>query len=275
MNEEFEKEGLKIDKERALTYSQLACPFDCVYCFVEDINFNQHRFVNYLSEKQFELLKQLPKNVQLIMLGCDTEFFQDRTDSLEALNRLVGLKKDISVVSKMSLEEDFIDELRKIDINLKENGNFLTFSESIPCLESSPKWEPKAPDPLKRINTIEKVFGDGIKTLIAIRPLLPSVPNNELEKIIDLTKNYCFGYYSGPLYMKDLNNPVLKDIDLKKLKVEKMQPHWMPEGNEFFKIEDEAKMEFLRETVEKNNKNLFEGASEAITYLKTHEKSGN
>lgn len=73
--EDFGKEGLIIDKERVLTYSELSCPFDCRYCFVGDMDTNQQRNVPYLTEQQFGLIEQLPEEVSLIMLGCDTEFF--------------------------------------------------------------------------------------------------------------------------------------------------------------------------------------------------------
>lgn len=81
----FEKAGLKIDEDRVLTYSQLSCPLECKYCFVEDLNPDQKRNVAYLSEKQLELLKELPEEVKTIMLGCDTEFFQSKEDSLKIL----------------------------------------------------------------------------------------------------------------------------------------------------------------------------------------------
>jgi len=266
--EKFEKEGLKIDKERVLTYSELSCPFDCKYCFVEDINPDQKKNISYLSEKQFELIKQLPEEVDLIMLGCDTEFFQSKKDSFQILERLSDFNKDISVITKMQLSEDFIKKLKDIDIKLNQKGNFLTFSESIPCLESAKEWEPRASIPKARIETIKNAYKSDIKTLIAIRPLLPTVPNEELERIVDSTKDYCYGYYSGSLYLKSLEHPILKKEDFSKLKIEELQPHWMPKDNIFYKIEKEGQMEFLQEKLEKNNKPLFEGAAKGINYLR-------
>lgn len=48
----FEEEGIKIDKDRVLTYSHLSCPLDCKYCFIDDLRFNQLKNVAYLTEKQ-------------------------------------------------------------------------------------------------------------------------------------------------------------------------------------------------------------------------------
>jgi sulfatase maturation enzyme AslB (radical SAM superfamily) len=53
----FEKEGLKIDKERVLTYSELSCPLDCKYCFVDDLSSsNQKVGVPYLRGPQTQFL---------------------------------------------------------------------------------------------------------------------------------------------------------------------------------------------------------------------------
>lgn len=270
--EKFEKEGLKIDKERVLTYSELSCPLNCKYCFVKDLSPQQKENVSYLSEKQFKLLKQLPKKVNLIMLGCDTEFFQSMKDSLEILEKLSDLNKDISVITKLSLPQDFIKKLKEIDVKLNKKGNFLIFSESIPCLESAKEWEPKAPNPRDRVETLKKAYEENIKTLVAIRPLLPVVSKKEFGEIVDLTKNYCYAYYSGPLYLKNLNHPIIKNIELNNLKIEKLQPHWMTKGNIFYKIEKGGQMELLQDIIQKNKKLFFEGAAEAIKYIKENEK---
>lgn len=263
----FEKEGLKIDKERVLTYSQLSCPLECKYCFVEDMNYNQKRDVAYLNEKQFDLLEKLPDEIKTIMLGCDTEFFQSKKNSLEILERLSELKKDISVITKLNLNQSFLVKLKEIDLKLNQGGNFLVFSETIPCMESYKKWEPKAPSPQKRIKTLKEANKQGLNTMVAIRPLIPDVPNEEIRKIIEATKENCYGYYSGPLYLKSLDSKLIDKND-KSLKIEKLQPHWMPEGNEFYKIEKEGQMNYLKEILDKHSMPLFEGAAEGIKYLK-------
>lgn len=262
----FEKEGLKIDKDRVLTYSQLSCPLDCKYCFVDDLNFNQKKNVSYLSEKQFGLIEKLPEDIKIIMLGCDTEFFQSRENSLEILEKLSELNKDISVITKLALSESFLKKLGKINEKLNKNGKFLALSVSLTCLESAKKWEPGAPDPEQRIETLKKAYGAGLETMVAIRPLLPSVSHSEIEKIVLLTKDYCYGYYSGPLYIKNLK--LLKEEKMEGLEIDEIQPHWMPEGHVFYKVEKEGQMDLLKKLVEQNGKPFFEGAAEGIKYLR-------
>lgn len=102
--------------------------------------------------------------------------------------------------------------------------------------------------------------------------MLPIVSEEELRRLIDLTKNYTNGYYSGPLYLKDLKHPLLTGIDPEELEIEKLQPHWMPEGNIFYKIEKKGQMDSLKRILQEGGKPFFEGAAEAIKYLKSHEE---
>lgn len=266
----FEKHGLKFDKDRMLTYSQLSCPLDCRYCFVDDMNFNQKKGVSYLTEEQFELIEKLPEDIKLIMLGCDTEFFQNRRQSLEILERLAKHSKDISVITKLPLSAEFVERLQEVNTRLGQSDNLMAFSISLTGLESAKFWEPKVPSPEKRIETLKNVHNADIKTMVALRPLLPAVPVNELEDIIRQTKDYCVGYYSGPLYLKDLDDELLGDRS--KLNIEELQPHWMPEGNTFHKVEKPGQMEELIRLIASYNKPLFEGAAEGINYIKSNEK---
>jgi len=264
----FENSGLKIEKDRVLTYSKLSCPLECTYCFVDDmdVNFNQEKGVAYMSDEQFDLLGELPDEVRLIMLGCGTEFFQNKENALEILNKLTETHKDISTVTKLTLSSEYVDELKNINEKLKEADNLFSFSLSVPCIASSEEWEPKVPSPEKRIKTLQEVYEADIKTLVAIRPLLPTVSEEELKDIILKTKDFTHGYYFGPLYLKSLKHPSIKDVS--GLDIEKVEPHWMPEGNTFYKIEKKGQMDMLRSLLQQNDQMLFEGAAEAVRHLK-------
>jgi DNA repair photolyase len=223
----FEENGLKIDGDRILTYSQLNCLFDCKYCFVNNMNFNQKRNVPYLTDKQIKLLNNVPEKIKLIMLGCDTEFFQNKSESIEILYRLSKYRKDISTITKMILSEEILQNILNIDSILNVTGNIITLSVSITSLESAKMWEPNIPSPQKRIDLLKRAYNLGIKTLVALRPLLPTVNTSEIEEIIRRTKNFCYGYYSGPLYLKELS--IIQNLNILNLTIENLQPHWMPE----------------------------------------------
>lgn len=267
--ERFEQQGIKIDQERALTYSKLSCPFGCTYCFVDEMNQEQSKGAIYLDDQQLELLKNLPEQAKLIMLGCDTEFFQNKKEALEILEKLSVLGKDISVITKIPLPEEYIDALAKIHDKIKENGNIFSFSTSVTCI-SEPmltKYEPGVPSPEKRIETLASVYAKGIPTTVAIRPLLPDISDEEIREIVNKTKDYCFGYYSGPLYLKEERIKFFLP-EFESNAENEHQPHWMLDGNEYQALEKDGQMEFLASVVEEEGKEFFEGAADAIEYLR-------
>lgn len=266
---EFEEQGLKIDKERVLTYSKLSCPLECTYCFVDEMVQEQAQGVSYLNNEQIRLLQNLPEQVKLIMLGCDTEFFQNKKEAIELLEKLSLFGKDISVITKIPLSEDYVASLSEINKKLKENGNIFSFSVSLPCFsdEMLKKYEPKVPSPLRRIETLAKVQEQGILTSVAIRPLLPDLLDSELEEIIEKTKEYCFGYYSGPLYLQEQKIHLLLPGYESKPETEK-QPHWMLEGNKYQALEKEGQMDYLKFLVKKADRLFFDGAADAVDYMR-------
>ena len=266
-NQQFEQHGLKIDKDRVLTYSQLSCPLGCRYCFVDDMNFNQKRNVAYLTEEQFQLIDRLPKEIKLIMLGCDTELLQNKTEALAILERLSQQRLDLSVITKLPLSKPFIQKLSETAQTIEHNGNILAFSISVLCAESARLWEPKVPSPEKRIETLKRAYEAGIKTLVAFRPLLPTISDEEMEAVILAAKDYCYGFYSGLLYLKDPAHELLPDT--RNFDIKQLQPAWMPQGNIFYRIEKPGQMQTLRKILQKYNKPLFEGAAEGIKHLKT------
>ena len=268
--EKFEQQGIKIDQERALTYSKLSCPFGCTYCFVDEMNQEQSKGAVYLDDQQLELLKNLPEQVKLIMLGCDTEFFQNKKEALEILEKLSVLGKDISVITKIPLSEEYVNSLLEIHNKVKGNGNIFSFSTSITCI-SEPilaKYEPGVPSPEKRIETLSSVYAKGIPTTVAIRPLLPDVSDEEIRDIVNKTKDYCFGYYSGPLYLKEERIKLLLPGYESKIEKEH-KPHWMLDGNQYQALEKDGQIEFLASVVEEANKKFFDGAADAVEYLRS------
>lgn len=270
---QFENAGLKIEKERVLTYSKLSCPLDCTYCFVNEMTQEQSRNASYLNNEQLDLLKNLPEEVKLIMLGCDTEFFQDKEDALNILNKLTTFGKDISVITKLPLSESFLEEIRSIVDNIESTNNIFSFSVSVPCLSESTvaKYEPNVPHPMKRIETLQSAYKKGLHTMLAIRPLLPDATNEELEEIVKLTKDYCTGYYSGPLYLKEEKiNLFFPDY---RGTAKEIQPKWMLEGNTYVPIMRDGQMDFLLQILKKYDKKMFEGAADGMEYIRKNLKS--
>jgi len=270
----FAKERLIIEKDRVLTYSKLICPFECLYCFTEDLDQEQSKDTVYLSEAQFKLLQRLPENIKTIMIGCDTEFFQDKKEAISTLDRLSNLGKDISVVTKMSLDEETISAIKNIHDKITLNGNLLVLSVSVPCFNSSLKWEPRVPRVASRIEGLKKLSKQEIPAMVAIRPLIPDLETSEIDEIVEKTSPYAFGYYSGPLYLKNVNDDLLsrEKLDGLGVDIEEVEPSWMPKGNKFVKLTNSILMSHLREKVIGSGKQFFEGAAQGIDFLRNTKK---
>ena len=268
--DEFQKEGMVIESDRILIYSKMSCPLGCKYCFVDDLNGDRDGQDFYLSSGQLELLKTLPENINTIMLGCDTEFFQDEKEALRVLKNISVLNKDVSMITKLNLSDNLVEELKVISDDMRLRNNVLSFSVSLPCFESSKIWEPNAPDVQDRIDTLKKVSEAGIPSMAAIRPLIPNILTSEVDKIIELTKPYVFGYFSGPLYIKDLNNGIIteEDINNPDILITETEPDWMPKGNTFFKIENPKLMLYLEGKIKESGKAIFNGAAQGIDFIK-------
>ena len=275
---QYNNVNLTIDEDRVLTFSNIACPLDCKYCFSNDlIRGYENESGVYLSEEQFALLEQLPPEVTTIMLGCDTEFLLDKSQAIDVLERLSTMGKDLSVITKLPLSEEYVAMLAAVNNKLKENGNLLTFSVSIACTDSQNKWEPHVPSVVSRVETLRRAAAAGIDTMVAVRPLIPDVAESELDEIVDMTKDCVAGYYSGPLYLKELNEETLTSEKLHALRCgvseEEEKVHWMPEGNRFFKIETPWLMAHLKDKIERSGSVLFEGAAEGMNYLKERNRA--
>lgn len=157
-------------------------------------------------------------------------------------------------------------------MQMRSNGNIFSLSISLPCLfsESVKKYEPTVPLPERRVSTLKTVHEYGIPAMVAIRPLLPDVSEEELLDIVKLTKDYVVGYYSGPLYLKkETVKFLLPDFVSDK---EEKQPNWMLDGNTFQIIEKEGQMERLISIVEKSGRRFFIGAADGMDYIRNLEK---
>jgi len=86
--------------------------------------------------------------------------------------------------------------------------------------------------------------------------------------------SYAFGYYSGPMYLKELSEKTITAEELSALgctvSEEVEDVHWMPKGNRFLKIETPALMSHLRNKIEQADRIFFEGAADGMDYLREH-----
>ena len=80
-------------------------------------------------------------------------------------------------------------------------GTTLSALVSLSCWDSAPAVEPHTPSPSERMLTVANLKRIGIPVFIAVRPVLPDIPDSEYECIVDEgIRAGCEGFILGPLY---------------------------------------------------------------------------
>lgn len=111
----------------------------------------------------------------------------------------------MSILTKSSLVLRDLDILKKINKNaiipddLKpqlRGGAIISFSFSTPDDDIAKIFEPNAPSPKERLETMQKFKKEGFKVGIKYMPVLPFLADSEkkIEKMIVLAKNYGADY---------------------------------------------------------------------------------
>ena len=153
-------------------------------------------------------------------MGYDTELFLREKEALELIQGLAKFKKDISFATRKNLSSTTIKELAKINniIASQSPANHLVALVSLVGFNSVTKLEPFAPPPERRILTIKQLHAADIPTFVYVKPLLPIVTNNELERIFTETEGHCNGYIFGYFITDDIQKAKRYGFDINKKK---------------------------------------------------------
>ena len=243
------------NKRLSATTGEL-CPLKCTYCFASDPEYKSP--VN-LFEK-VETLSSTIEDYQIIQPACDTEFLLDSIKAFNLLERLLKLKKDISFVTKMPIKKQNLSKLMELSDRYRQQGNLLSVSVTLTSIESSKIFEPIAPSPEVRIQTLRSLFENGIHTMVAIRPLIPSVPDSEIHEIVNKTVDLTFAYTSGPFWTK---HPEGLSGNISEESVS-----WMSGDQKWFQVSDPDREIAIINYISSKGKLLYESSVDAILSTK-------
>ncbi len=174
-------------------HSVVGCSYRCAYCYLPDMG------ISYVIPRAYGLTKEeivyaLLKNRSFlpgrtgtfIAIGSIGEPFHPigihRT--LEYIYGIVKyLENPIQFSTKSILDNEVILKLKSIK-NL-----LLSPLITIITTKHWEKLEPYAPSPYQRIETIRKLRKAGFFPFLFLKPIIPSVIEQEAEEILDLAKN--------------------------------------------------------------------------------------
>jgi DNA repair photolyase len=213
----------KVDGERALISLGGPCNYGCNYCYIYEPGFKG--FPINRAKEIVSTLDSLPKEVKLIQCGYDNEFFINENEALELIKGISDRGLNLSFSTKKDLSLETISELGKINDNM-EIPQYMIACVSILGFDTARKLEPNAPDPEKRVETIHRLYERGIKTLVYLRPLLPEIPDHEIEEVFSKTIGFCDGYVVGKAIYDSRNSRGLTSETKKRFEWSLDQRKW-------------------------------------------------
>ncbi len=192
----------QVNGNRAIISMGGKCSYGCKYCYIHEPGFQG--FPERTADQIIPTLKQLPKKVQLIQCGYDNEFFQREDQAIKIIKAVVDLGLSITFSTKKNLSLKTIATLKRIHEHMR-NKQYMVACVSLLGFKTARKLEPNAPDPEKRIETIQRLHDANIPVLVYLRPLIPEIPDEEIERVFARTSNICGGYVVGRMVFDEKN----------------------------------------------------------------------
>lgn len=173
------------------------CEHGCIYCFARPthawlglspgLDFETRLFAKPdAAERLREELAARNYDVATIALGTNTDPYQPTERKLgitrQILQVLRECKHPVSIVTKSALVVRDIDLLSDMARDGLAN---VTLSVTTLDPELARTMEPRAPAPVRRIETIAALSAAGIPTGVMAAPIIPAINDMELERILD------------------------------------------------------------------------------------------
>lgn len=194
------------------------CQHGCIYCYAEFmIRFTGHKgekWGEFLDIKDYDFNKIKPGKYdgKKILISSVTDPYipleKKYENTRKILEKLVGTKAELQILTKSKLVVRDIDIFKKfenIEVGISLNTLDDTFSRVI---------EPAASKPSERLEALEKIHNEGIKTYTFISPYFPKI--TKYKEIIEKSKGYTDHYMFENLNFRPHNVPrILKMIEEK------------------------------------------------------------
>jgi len=181
--------------------TNIKCPNKCLYCFEE---FNNYKFPT-ISFAEIENM-----NHCIIYPTCNTELLN--IDSLiHVFEEYISKSNKNNIFSfstKNNIKEDNLFLLTEINNKLKaKNIGEIKISISLSNKDSISELEQGTATYLERLSLAERLFKNGIKTNVIIKPVLPTISIKEYKEIInDFLSIGIRHFVTGSLYFQE-NTP--------------------------------------------------------------------
>jgi DNA repair photolyase len=192
--------AFKVEKRRVLVPVGEPCPFGCRYCYTRggEVGLARVEMEEILARfREFAL----ETSFDAIQLGYDGDPFARPARGLAMLRELAFLGKHVNFSTKALIEGADLAALQEINRFMDERAVVLSALVSLSCWDSAAVVEPHTPTPAERIRTVANLTSIGVPVFIALRPILPHIPDAEYERIVvEGVRAGSEGFIVGPLY---------------------------------------------------------------------------
>jgi DNA repair photolyase len=174
------------------------CQHGCIYCYAEFmIRFTGHKgdkWGQFLDVKTFDFTKIKPQKYdgKTILLSSVTDPYlpleKKYQNTRKILEKLVGTKAEISILTKSKLVVRDIDLFKKFE-NISVGISINTVNDDFARI-----IERAASKPTERLDAIKKVSEAGIQTYIFISPYFPELTDYKaiIEESIEYSNRFSF-----------------------------------------------------------------------------------
>ena len=249
------------------------CPFNCIYCYTRGSKYgeNMARTLSVKTNAPELLEKQLSRRAKkeeygIIALASSTEAYMPIEEKTEMTRKLLEIilkhRFPVEVGTKSPLVLRDLDLLKQIDEkailpeDLKpklKHGAIISFSFSTLDEKLAKLFEPGAPSPKQRLETMRKCKEQGFLVGVNYIPVLPflSDSDSQLDKMIKTAKDYGADFaFVGALTLFGKGPTDCKTLYYKVL--EKYYPELIPKYKSLFRIFPMPSKEYQRELEEKS-----------------------
>jgi len=228
------------------------CDFNCVYCYIRGSKYGENMRQGLASKMNAPILleKELKRRARrkeygFIAIGTATEPWMHIEDKYKltrkCLEIVAKLRFPVHCLTKSTLILRDLDLLKEIDENailprdLSELKHcvLITFSLSTLDEKIAKIFEPNAPKPKERLETLWRVKEAGFYAGIAYIPVLPFISDSDkqLEEMIKTAKEFQVDYvFVGTLTLYGVGKKLYYAI------IERYFPELLPKYKQLFRI---------------------------------------
>jgi hypothetical protein len=178
------------------------CTFSCPFCYV------RADFGSYPTMDTDDILAWLRANREsfdIVYVSGDTDSFaRPRTArALDLLQRLAELDVDVLFTTRHVFSERELDELASACVAVTAHGRSLIGCVSVAQL-TVPHLEPRPiRPPAERLEQLERFRNLGIVNVLALRPFVPVVPEDDYIEIVRAAADYGTQVVLGEVWYAD------------------------------------------------------------------------